>query len=103
MGVQTNVYLRLHVKQVSYSHVGVALAVTITLCEELVLSPGHVDPVGPSFSLVIYGGVRCRVSVVDELGLERRERKRRVRKYLIIKQDAYQKTRRRTKEEKTGS
>lgn len=73
---QTESYLRLHVKQVTYSHIGVALAVTITLCEELVLSPGHVNPLGPTFSLVIYCGMRRCVSVMNELGLERRKRER---------------------------
>lgn len=73
-GVQKIVYLRLHVKQVTYSHAGVAFAVTISLCEELVLGPGHVNPLGPSVGLVIYHGVRGCVSVMDELGLGNRER-----------------------------
>lgn len=71
-GVQTN--LRFHVKQVAHSYVGVALAVAITLCEELFFSPGHVNPVRPTFGLVIYRGVRRCVPVVDELGLEGRQR-----------------------------
>lgn len=74
LGIQTNVYLRFHVKQIAYSHVGVALAVTITLCEELILGPGHMNPIRPSVGLVIYGGVRRCVSVMDELGLGRRAR-----------------------------
>lgn len=68
--------LRFHVKQVAHSHISVALAVTISLCEELVLCPGHVDLLRPTFCFVIYGGVRCCVSVMDELGLEERGRER---------------------------
>lgn len=66
--------LRFHVKQVAHSHSGVALAVAIALREKLVLGPGHVNPLRSSVCLVIYCGVRCSVSVMDELGLETRER-----------------------------
>lgn len=72
--LKKNKYSRLHVEQVAHGHVGVALAVAVALQEQLVLGPGHVNAVGPDFGLVIYSGVRRRVSVVDELGLERRER-----------------------------
>lgn len=65
---QTN--LRLHVEQVAHSHVGVALPVPVALREELVLRPGHVNPIRGTFSFVVYCGVRRCVSVVDELGLE---------------------------------
>ena len=74
-GCQTNVYLRFHVKQVTHSHVGIALAVAVPLREELVFGPGHVDPLGPSVSLVVYCGMRSCVPVMDELGLERRQRR----------------------------
>lgn len=66
--------LRFHVEQVAHGHVSVALAVAVALREELVLGPGHVNPLGPSLCLVVYGGVGCRVPVVDELGLEGRRR-----------------------------
>lgn len=66
--------LRLHVEQVANSYVGIALAVPIPLCEELVLSPGHVNPLGSTFCLVIYRGMRRCVPVMDELGLGERQR-----------------------------
>ena len=68
-------YLRFHVKQVTYSHIGVALAVSVSLCEKLVLGPSHVHPLGPSVNLVMYCGMRSCVPVMDELGLEKRQRK----------------------------
>lgn len=68
--------LRSHVEQVAHGHVGVALAVAVALCEELVLGPGHVNPLRTSFCLVVDGGVRRRVPVVDELRLEGRRRNR---------------------------
>lgn len=73
-GWRSKTNLRLHVEQVADSDVGVALAVPIPLREELVLSPGHVNPLGSTFCLVIYRGVRCCVPVVDELGLRERRR-----------------------------
>lgn len=66
-------YLRFHVKQVTHSHVGIALAVTTTLCEQFILGPSHVNPLRPSVSLVIYCSMRSCVPVMDELGLEERE------------------------------
>lgn len=60
---------RFHVEEVAHGHVGVALAVAVALSEQLVLGPGHVDPVRPGVGLVVYGGVRRRVPVVDELRL----------------------------------
>lgn len=71
---QTMGYLRFHVEQVTHGDIGVAFAIAKALREQFVLGPRHVNPVGPGLGLVIYRGVRCRVSVVDELGLERRER-----------------------------
>lgn len=68
--------LRSHVEQVPHGHVGIALAVAIALCEELVLGPGHVNPLRTSFRLVVDGGVGRRVAVVDELRLEGRRRNR---------------------------
>lgn len=68
--------LRPHVEQVPHGHVGVALAVAVALCEELVLGPGHVNPLRTRFRLVVDGGVGRRVPVVDELRLEGRRRKR---------------------------
>lgn len=62
-------YLRFHVKQVAHGHVGVALAVAVSLREQLFLGPGHVNPLGPGLGLVIYGAMRCRVSVMNELSL----------------------------------
>lgn len=69
-------HLRSHVEQVPHGHVGVALAVAVALCEQLVLGPGHVNPLRTSFCLVVDGGVRRRVPVVDELRLEGRRRNR---------------------------
>lgn len=66
--------LRFHVEQVSHCHVGIALAVATALREELVLGPGHVDALGSTFGLVVQHAVRRRVSVVDELGLQGRQR-----------------------------
>lgn len=68
---------RSHVEQVPHGHVGVALAVAIALCEELVLGPGHVNPLRTGFRLVVDGGVGRRVAVVDELRLEGRRRNKR--------------------------
>lgn len=67
-------YLRLHVEQVTDSHVGIALAVAIALREEFVLRPRHVNVVRAALRLVVYCGVRRCVSVVDELGLETADR-----------------------------
>lgn len=71
---QVNIYSRLHVKEVAHGHVGVALAVAVALREELVLGPGHVNALGLGVGLVVYRGVGRRVPVVDELGLERKQR-----------------------------
>lgn len=62
-------YLRFHVKQVAHGHVGVALAVAVSLREQLFLGPGHVNPLGPGLGLVIYRAMRRRVSVMNELSL----------------------------------
>ncbi|KAF3836168.1 hypothetical protein F7725_028726, partial [Dissostichus mawsoni] len=47
--------VQLH-SRVSYDHVGVALAVAVALREQLLLGPGHVNPVEPAFRLVVYRG-----------------------------------------------
>lgn len=73
-GSQTNVYLRFHVKQVTHGHIGVALAVAVALREELVFGPGHVHPLRPGVGFVVHSGVRSCVPIMDELGLERRNK-----------------------------
>lgn len=64
------VHLRLHVEEVAHGHVGVALAVAVSLSEELVFGPGHVHALGPRLGLVVHRGVGRRVPVVDELSLK---------------------------------
>lgn len=68
-------YSRFHVEEVADCHISIRLSGTTALCEELVLSPGHVYPLKPCIHLFIYGGMRSRVPVMDELGLERRKEK----------------------------
>lgn len=65
----TNIHLRLHIKHVFDCH---ALFVFVLLLDQLVFGPGHVDTVRRgTCSFVIGHEVRSRVSVVDQLGLNR--------------------------------
>lgn len=68
--------LRFHVEEVADGHVSVGLSGAVTLHEEFFFSPGHVHLIEPGVSLVIYGGVRGCVPVMDELSLERRHREK---------------------------
>lgn len=65
----TNIYLRLHIKHVFDCH---ALFVFVLLLDQFIFGPGHVDAVRRgACSFVIGREVRSRVSVVDQLGLNR--------------------------------
>lgn len=65
----TNIHLRLHIKHVFDRH---ALFVFVFLLDQLVFGPGHVDAVRRGTCHFVIGReVRSRVSVVDQLGLNR--------------------------------
>lgn len=62
-------YLRFHVKQVFNSH---AFSVSVPLVDQFVFGPGHVDTIWcGTCSAVIHCRMRRRVSVMDQLGLNR--------------------------------
>lgn len=65
----TNIHLRLHTKHVFDCHV---LFVFVLLLDQLVFGPGHVDTIRRgTYSFVVGREVRSRVSVVNQLGLNR--------------------------------
>lgn len=68
--IYKKIYLRFHIKHVFDSQ---AFPLFVLLLDQFIFGPGHVDPVGCSSRRFLTGEVRSRVSVMDQLGLNKEQ------------------------------
>ncbi len=63
--------LRFHVEHIPHSHLSLPLAVSLT--NQLLFSPGHMDPVRSWPGLVVQSGMWLSVPVMNQLSLKEQD------------------------------